>query len=106
MEKHKIKALGFDYTLIYDKNIGLEKGEILFEGQCAQDSQEIQIALRNGAQSQREVLVHELVELVNAVNGLELPHPIIQTIGAGIFALLEQNPILRKKLLTHRKGRK
>ncbi len=36
-----------------------------------------------------DTFVHECVEAVNAVYGLELPHPIIQTLGVALAQMLD-----------------
>ena len=93
---YKIHLLGKPYTLIYRAVIGMEDEA---SGAFNAADMEIEIDPRYNLAYQKEALIHEIIECINAQCELELPHPKIQILGMGISQALNDNAIIRQKLL-------
>jgi len=98
-KQYKIKLLGKPYMLIYRPVIGMED---IASGAFNAADMEIEIDPRYNLAYQKESLVHEIIECINAQCELELPHMKIQILGMGISQALNDNEIIRQKLLGDR----
>ena len=99
VKTYKINLLGKPHTLIYRPVVGME--DEASGAYCAEELQ-IEIDPRYNLVYQREALVHEIIEQINAQCELELPHIKIQILGMGISQALNDNEIIRQKLLGDR----
>ncbi len=69
------------------------------DGLCDPENHEIAVVDGMPASRTVEVLIHEIIEALDATYALEMPHPTIQTLGVGIFQVFADNGLLHPEFL-------
>jgi len=61
-------------------------------GSCSNDDQDITIEADMHSETQASVLLHEVIEAINASMNLNLRHKTISALETALYAVLTQNP--------------
>ena len=73
-------------------------------GEMQQAKEQISIWKGASLDCRRETLLHEIIEALRALLELQIPHPDLTALSAGLYAVLRDNPKLVRKLLGAKKG--
>ena len=87
---------GQKYRMVFDKYYADKHGN---EGSVSGRTGNITIDASFIEDRQKQTLFHEIMELINEHNELNLPHNVIQIISNAYFSHLETNGLLIKNLL-------
>jgi hypothetical protein len=92
--KSKIKILGYDYKLILSKEIGSDE-----LGRCDYTNQIIYLNAKQGEDSLKDSLLHEIIHAISYLMGLKDEDPeedFVTRISTGLRSVLIQNRWLVK----------
>lgn len=78
-----VNILGYDYLVVHLNELGANLGS------HNMSTQTIFISNKAFPDVKRETLVHEIIEAINALLELNLPHPIITQLGVGIHQVFK-----------------
>lgn len=84
----KIKIGGLIYDVKHQKNVSRDRGSL---GISCGNSQEIEIEESLSDQMKKHVLIHEIIEQINFLYELDLPHPKILILEAAIYQVITDN---------------
>lgn len=84
-----IRVLGHTIAVVYDPNLCRDQGKY---GSYQGVAEKILIDSSMSASQIRTTLLHEILEALNDLLHLELPHEKLQQIEVGLFAVMEDNP--------------
>jgi hypothetical protein len=87
----KLRIIGFDYRVIEDPDLTKKQ-----DSMACHIGNTLQIIIDEGFSDphKKEALIHELLESLNYLLELGLPHNIITGISQGLFAIVNDNPAL------------
>lgn len=85
----KLRILGHNFDIRYDPQHTREQG---VSGQCCLAGNWIVIDSTMVKSQQEATFVHEIIEAVNWILGLELPHKTIEQLEAGLYSVIADNP--------------
>ncbi len=89
MKNSKLRILGFDYEIVYQKDLGREHSH---SGLCDPKNQRIKIDADLLPQSKFECLIHEVLEALDVELVLKLEHDAqLCKVSTGLFQVLSDN---------------
>ena len=91
---NKLDILGQDFKIKKMKSLSDENGQVLC-GCSIAVAQEIHINTSFPQEVQECTLIHEIVETLNTMLELELPHPTISSLETGLYQVLKTNKLLK-----------
>ena len=91
----KLRMMGIDYVLVYNKQT-IEDLNV-FGYFCAK-SNVISLDKDLGLGTQKEILIHEILEGLNYHLELNLEHNVINSLGSGLNQVIEDNPKIFKNV--------
>lgn len=90
MKSFTLTAYGLPWkVLVLAKHSDL-KEEV---GTCDTENCEIIIGKKYTAEQQDCILLHEILELISIVNGLDLPERAIKTLESGLYHIIHDNKL-------------
>lgn len=90
MKSRKMKAYGLPWTIRALKKHPDFKDSV---GVCDVLNCEILIANKYSEGQQSSALLHELIELVNEVNGLDIPENTVKALESGLYHIIHDNKL-------------
>lgn len=92
---HKITLLGHDVEILFVDGLGEDEEGRKDWGQAKTGEDPMQILLHSGAGPRRayQTFVHEIIELINNELELNMEHPMITRLEAGLSNVLLNNKI-------------
>lgn len=88
-----IKVGGKQYRIIIE-DLLKERGQTCF-GYCTPSELEIHISKDIRVEQQKDTLLHEVIEIINSENDLNLIHQTIQTLSTQLYQVLMDNNLLK-----------
>lgn len=92
------KILGFMYRIVFKKDPTTDDG-IPCQGTCDPNNLTIELDPNYPAVIQREVMLHEVIEALNAHLEWELPHCVIQQLGVHLSQVIHDNKWIQERLI-------
>lgn len=89
-----MKILGADFDVVY-----MTERECSDSGDCHPRYQVIRLQKDAHDDFIMDTLIHEIIEAINTKLNLELPHPTIYALAAGLFAVMNDNGVNLTPLL-------
>jgi len=83
-----LNILGHDYSVTLRENMARDSDRM---GQCSSNRLAIEIDPSLPAQNQESVLIHEILEAIDFLLELDLPHVMISQIGTALYQVLKDN---------------
>ncbi len=84
-----VRIMGMEIKVVPNKRIAVER---FAAGEYNQTQCEIAIATDMAPSLQGEVLVHEIIEAVNARLDIDMPHDKLTALASGLYAVICDNP--------------
>lgn len=99
-----------DYLQIGGHSISVEITDGVWEHEASglyfPATKEIKIEERIDREAQEEVFIHEVIEAINSIYDLGVPHPVIQTLGIAIHQALVSGTTKREVACAAKKRKK